>query len=104
MTACLFHSSVWLRAQGCWSQGQEPHPLGNTVLPPPPSWFAAMVTESLPHAKESPCSLAGSTGAAALTWELNGCCCSIALDVRNLPLHAQSVAPGKLEERDQAAS
>ena len=40
---------------------------------------------------------------ADLTWELHCCCASIALDVRNQPLHAQTLIPGVLESRDQAA-
>lgn len=38
---------------------------------------------------------------ANLTWELN--CCPVALDVRNQPHHTQTITPGELEKRDQAA-
>ena len=31
--AHLSHSTTWLRTQACWSEGQELHPLGKTVLP-----------------------------------------------------------------------
>lgn len=42
--------------------------------------------------------------AAGLTWEGDCCRSSMALDVWKEPLHGQAVAPGRLEDRDQAAS
>ena len=40
---------------------------------------------------------------ADLTWEVHCCCASIALDLRNQPLHAHTLLPWELEKRDQAA-
>lgn len=39
-----------------------------------------------------------------LTWESHCRCAPVALDVRNQPLHAQTLIPRELEKGDQAAS
>lgn len=64
--ACFFCGTMWLGAQRCWSEGQDPlYPWQHCLLPPPVWCFHDnRVPSSLPQAKEGP-SLARSTGAAS---------------------------------------